>query len=70
MTAVHFIPQTTNTVIDGLITTTLTLIVAVVVLVLLLLAFLIPYLLRKPVNSHILLERILKLLDEKIQPSC
>ncbi|TWX73137.1 EAL domain-containing protein [Colwellia sp. C1TZA3] len=46
MTAFHFIPQTTNEVIDGIAPTTLALIVTVVILVLLLPAIIIPYLLR------------------------
>ena len=46
MTAVHFIPRSTNKLINGLNPTTLTLLVTVVILVILTLAILIPYLLR------------------------
>ncbi|TWX69979.1 EAL domain-containing protein [Colwellia sp. C1TZA3] len=46
MTAVHFIPQTTDQVIDGVSPTTLALIITVVILVLLLLTMLIPHSLR------------------------
>lgn len=46
MTAVHFVPRTTNKVINGVNPTTLTLIVTVVILVILTQAILIPYLLR------------------------
>jgi diguanylate cyclase (GGDEF)-like protein/PAS domain S-box-containing protein len=46
MTAVHFIPQTTDQIIDGVHPNTLALTVTVVILVLLLLTMLIPHLLR------------------------
>ncbi|MBA6295224.1 EAL domain-containing protein [Colwellia sp. MB02u-9] len=46
MTAVHFIPQTTDQVIDAVPPTTLALIVTVVILVILLLTMLIPHVLR------------------------
>ncbi|MBA6328649.1 EAL domain-containing protein [Colwellia sp. MB02u-6] len=54
MTAVHFIPQTTDQVIDAVPPTTLALIVTVVILVLLLLTMLIPHLLRyKQLVNHL-----------------
>jgi diguanylate cyclase (GGDEF)-like protein/PAS domain S-box-containing protein len=46
MTAVHFIPQTTDKVIDGISSTTLSLTITVVILLLLLIAILTPHLLR------------------------
>ncbi|MBA6225898.1 EAL domain-containing protein [Colwellia sp. MB02u-18] len=71
MTAVHFIPQTTDQVIDAVPPTTLALIVTVVILVLLLLTMLIPHLLRykqlvNSLNAEVLVKaEILHELDHR-----
>jgi diguanylate cyclase (GGDEF)-like protein/PAS domain S-box-containing protein len=61
MTAVHFIPQTTDQVIDAVSPTVLALIVTVVILVLLLLTMLVPHLLRyKQLVNHLNAEALVK----------